>query len=505
MNPKQPKPQATPQIGAKEPHPPVGTESSAEATAMQVGGPVGVTPEPDVAELGVNSARVMSTEEVALRSVLVNLSLMESQGIHLGGYGQNAKDAAESALAKMAARGPADAQRIPRVLLVQSDDGVELASDQPIDLIQFNFMRSTDGYVAPSATRWAPMPSFRFEEHVRDTKAEHDAEYPGQSDGSLTADSLLEVAGTKVPTSHEASQVALAARHEALFGDGTHEEAAKANRAAAAIARDASDHAAITGDKKVYAQRAKEHEEIAADHDRMAKEAAPGHRPEATTADDISTVKAQREDLRRKFIDLQVQIGDLIPPIEGERANDPMIRRVERQTAQLKAVEAKVKILDEAATNLVRTFVNGTHYGTQNPYSRAAVKAAMMALAEVHGRNPDNWMDAVNGGKDEVLKGLPEGIHPRNRAAIGTALEGEREVFVLKSSPDTFAALVEAVVAEGEGVTDDGFVVIKDGFKNPLWGHAWTESMGLDSARYIKRLPEPYVKKALAREEKFKG
>ena len=36
------------------------------------------------------------------------------------------------------------------------------------------------------------------------------------------------------------------------------------------------------------------------------------------------------ENLRAQFLNLVVEIGDLIPAVDGERANDPIINRVRR-------------------------------------------------------------------------------------------------------------------------------------------------------------------------------
>lgn len=36
------------------------------------------------------------------------------------------------------------------------------------------------------------------------------------------------------------------------------------------------------------------------------------------------------ENLRAQFLNLVVEIGELIPPVDGERANDPIINRVRR-------------------------------------------------------------------------------------------------------------------------------------------------------------------------------
>lgn len=46
--------------------------------------------------------------------------------------------------------------------------------------------------------------------------------------------------------------------------------------------------------------------------------------------DRLIKAEAEREELRRQLIDLQIQIAELLPAHDGDRANDPIIRRVER-------------------------------------------------------------------------------------------------------------------------------------------------------------------------------
>lgn len=52
-------------------------------------------------------------------------------------------------------------------------------------------------------------------------------------------------------------------------------------------------------------------------------------------AAEIARLRAEVQHLRTGWITLQIDIGDLIPAIDGERANDPMINRVKRVVTEL--------------------------------------------------------------------------------------------------------------------------------------------------------------------------
>lgn len=54
------------------------------------------------------------------------------------------------------------------------------------------------------------------------------------------------------------------------------------------------------------------------------------------------------ESLRQQYLKLQCDIAALIPPIDGERANDPIIGRVERVCKQLAHHEAQIVMLRDA-------------------------------------------------------------------------------------------------------------------------------------------------------------
>lgn len=51
----------------------------------------------------------------------------------------------------------------------------------------------------------------------------------------------------------------------------------------------------------------------------------------------------------------------------------------------------------EALESLTRTFIDGTHYETCNPYSRPAVRTALRALARAQGKSTfgSDWMNAI--------------------------------------------------------------------------------------------------------------
>ena len=51
--------------------------------------------------------------------------------------------------------------------------------------------------------------------------------------------------------------------------------------------------------------------------------------------DENERLRAEVQHLRTGWITLQIDIGDLIPAIDGERANDPMINRVKRVVTEL--------------------------------------------------------------------------------------------------------------------------------------------------------------------------
>lgn len=52
----------------------------------------------------------------------------------------------------------------------------------------------------------------------------------------------------------------------------------------------------------------------------------------------------ETEKLREQFINLQVRLAELFPPLEGERANDPIIVRVETRLNKL------LRVVDDALT-----------------------------------------------------------------------------------------------------------------------------------------------------------
>lgn len=172
---------------------------------------------------------------------------------------------------------------------------------------------------------------------------------------------------------------------------------------------------------------------------------------------------------------------------------------------EVRALTEKLKVLESATVHLVRSFVTGSHYGTQNPYSRSTVKAALKALAVARDENPDRWMDMVGNDTKRVKDRQPGDLHPDNLSVIDQAMEGNREIYIFKSSPDTWATYTEAKRAEGGGLTPEGFLTLEDGFANPLEAKAWAESMGLRFAAFVKNMPEPMAKIALAREEQHRG
>lgn len=50
----------------------------------------------------------------------------------------------------------------------------------------------------------------------------------------------------------------------------------------------------------------------------------------AALTEELDKANALVEDLRTRYITLQAEIGRLIPPVDGERANDSIIDRVRR-------------------------------------------------------------------------------------------------------------------------------------------------------------------------------
>jgi len=63
----------------------------------------------------------------------------------------------------------------------------------------------------------------------------------------------------------------------------------------------------------------------------------------------------------------------------------------------VKSQEATIKSLAAALEDMTRTFLDGSHYVTNNPYLRPEVKAALIALGNVKGKSTfgNDWMDAI--------------------------------------------------------------------------------------------------------------
>lgn len=65
------------------------------------------------------------------------------------------------------------------------------------------------------------------------------------------------------------------------------------------------------------------------------------------------------------------------------------------QADEILALEQRAAELANALEEMTRTFLDGSHYDTQNPYTRPTVKAALQVLAKHKGMAPEGWMDAV--------------------------------------------------------------------------------------------------------------
>lgn len=68
--------------------------------------------------------------------------------------------------------------------------------------------------------------------------------------------------------------------------------------------------------------------------------------------DHLDALTKERENLRDKLISIQVEIGDLIPAVDGERANDRITGRVARVVNQLAAAQATIERLREALQDI---------------------------------------------------------------------------------------------------------------------------------------------------------
>lgn len=70
------------------------------------------------------------------------------------------------------------AAKRPRVVVVETVDGLEFACDAPIELHTFNFIK--DDYIRPRVEQWTPMTPEALDAYLDRTKAEHNQEYEGK-------------------------------------------------------------------------------------------------------------------------------------------------------------------------------------------------------------------------------------------------------------------------------------------------------------------------------------
>ena len=88
-------------------------------------------------------------------------------------------------------------------------------------------------------------------------------------------------------------------------------------------------------------------------------------------ADEIERLRAEVQHLRTGWITLQIDIGDLIPAIDGERANDPMINRVKRVVTELTEAKEALRLCVDVIQHISYAWQGqGTHPQT-------AINAAM--------------------------------------------------------------------------------------------------------------------------------
>jgi len=82
-------------------------------------------------------------------------------------------------------------------------------------------------------------------------------------------------------------------------------------------------------------------------------------------------LRAEVQHLRTGWITLQIDIGDLIPAIDGERANDPMINRVKRVVTELTEAKEALRLCVDVIQHISYAWQGqGTHPQT-------AINAAM--------------------------------------------------------------------------------------------------------------------------------
>lgn len=71
-----------------------------------------------------------------------------------------------------------EAPKLPRILVVETVDGLEIRCDSPVELHHFNFVN--DDYTRPSVQNWRPMDPEAFDAHITKTREEHNREYAGK-------------------------------------------------------------------------------------------------------------------------------------------------------------------------------------------------------------------------------------------------------------------------------------------------------------------------------------
>ncbi len=87
--------------------------------------------------------------------------------------------------------------------------------------------------------------------------------------------------------------------------------------------------------------------------------------------DENERLRAEVQHLRTGWITLQIDIGDLIPAIDGERANDPMINRVKRVVTELTEAKEALRLCVDVIQHISYAWQGqGTHPQT-------AINAAM--------------------------------------------------------------------------------------------------------------------------------
>jgi len=68
-------------------------------------------------------------------------------------------------------------------------------------------------------------------------------------------------------------------------------------------------------------------------------------------------------------------------------------------------LDSHARVLD-ALKDMTRSFLDGSHYETVNPYCRPVVKEALKAIAQAEGRSSfgNDWMDALSLVSEEAPK-----------------------------------------------------------------------------------------------------